>query len=83
MNATKIIRLNTETHIEFLRARAILRAYDAHEVRYTVDFQARHGAGAEFVAARRLELAAAEGAAAAAGALFALREAEHDRAVAS
>lgn len=65
-------------NIEQLRVRAIARAAEAREARQELRFQRAAGAGWEYVANLERELARAEGAAA--GSLFALREAEYDRA---
>ena len=65
-------------NIEILRCRAIARTADRKVAVAELAFQILAGAGPRYIEARRIELAAAEGAAA--GALFALREAEHDQA---
>lgn len=72
--------MNT-ANIELLRNRAITRKTDALAAAERVIFYKRAHAATERVARLATELAAAEGAAA--GALFALREAEYDQAVAS
>jgi len=72
--------MNT-ANIELLRNRAIARKTDAQAASERVIFYRRAHAEPERIARLTTELAAAEGAAA--GALFALREAEHDQAVTS
>lgn len=72
--------MNT-ANIELLRNRAIARNEEIRHEAACLDEQRRHGARPERIAQQQLVVARLEGEAA--GSLFALREAEYDRAAAS
>jgi len=72
-----ILLLMNTANVELLRNRAIARNEEVRHEAGRLDMQRRHGATPERIAEQERVVARLEGEAA--GALFALREAEHDQ----